>query len=269
MKIFLDKSKLKHFILDKDNLGFVPTMGALHKGHISLIQKSKKSCSMTIVSIFVNKPQFNNKKDYIKYPRILSRDISILKKLKIDILYLPKERQIYPKGSNKKIVISSFQKQLCGKFRPGHFKAIVDVIDRFIQIINPKKIFFGEKDKQQLEIIKDFVNKNYKNTKVVECKTIRETNGIAYSSRNLLLSTMQKKIASNIYKLLSKNKKILIKKKSLIEIYTKRIKKMGAEHVDYIKVININSIMKKNNKNKKYKIFVAYYLGKVRLIDNF
>ena len=269
MKIFLDKAKLKNFIRDEDNLGYVPTMGAIHKGHISLIEKSKKSCSMTIVSIFVNKPQFNNKKDYIKYPRILSRDISILKKFNIDILYLPKENQIYPSGTNKKIIISSFQKQLCGKFRPGHFKAIVDVVDRFIKIINPKKIFFGEKDKQQLEIIRDFVNKNHKKTKVVECKTIREKNGIAYSSRNLLLSKKQKDIASNIYKLLTKNKKILIKKKSLISVYIKKIKKMGAGHIDYIKIINLNSILRKNNKKKKYKIFIAYYLGKVRLIDNF
>ena len=269
MKIFLDKTKLKNFIRGEHNLGFVPTMGAIHKGHISLIEKSKKSCSMTLVSIFVNKPQFNNKKDFINYPRILKTDISILKKLKIDILYIPTESQIYPSGSNKKIKISSFQKKLCGKFRPGHFKAIVDVIDRFVKIIKPKKIFFGEKDKQQLEIIKDFAKKNHKNTKVIECKTIREKNGIAYSSRNLLLTKKQRFIASKIYKLLIKNKNNLITKKSLINIYIDKIKKMGADNVDYIEAINLNRISETNKKKKKYKLFVAYYLGKVRLIDNF
>jgi pantoate--beta-alanine ligase len=269
MKIFLDKSKLKDFIRDEHNLGFVPTMGAIHKGHISLIEKSKKSCSKTIVSIFVNKPQFNNKKDYIKYPRILTRDISILRKLKTDILYLPRTNQIYPQGPNKKIVISPFQKQLCGKFRPGHFKAIVDVIDRFIKIIKPKRIYLGEKDKQQLEIIRDFINKNHIYTKVIGCKTIRENNGVAYSSRNLLLTKKQKFIASNIYKTLVKDKIVLIKKKALIKKYIKKVKKLGADHVDYIKVINLNRIFKNKNKQKKYKIFIAYYLGKIRLIDNF
>ena len=269
MKIFLDKSKLKNFICSERNLGFIPTMGAIHKGHISLIKKSKRSCSTTVVSIFVNKSQFNNKKEFIRYPRILKRDISILKKLKIDILYLPKEKQIYPSGPNKKIKISSFQKKLCGKFRPGHFKAVVDVIDRLVKIINPNKIFFGEKDKQQLEIIKDFIKKNHKKTKVMECKTIREKNGVAHSSRNLFLSEKQRFIASKIYKLLFENRKILIKKKSLINIYIKKIKKMGADNVDYIEAINLNKILRINKKKKNYKLFIAYYLGKVRLIDNF
>ena len=165
MKIIVHKNKLRELILNEKNLGFVPTMGAIHMGHISLVKKCILECDKSIVSIFVNKPQFNKKSDYKKYPRLLKKDILILKKLKVDYLYLPSEKQIYPNGQNKNIKISSFEKKLCGKFRPGHFRAIVDVIDRFINIINPKRIYFGEKDLQQLMIINHFFlrrNNKYK-----------------------------------------------------------------------------------------------------------
>jgi len=119
----------------------VPTMGAIHLGHISLVKKCLYQCDKTIVTIFVNKAQFNRKSDFQKYPRVLKKDITILKKLKVDILYLPSANQIYPDGRNKNIKISSFRKKLCGKFRPGHFQAVADVIDRFIKIIKPKKIY--------------------------------------------------------------------------------------------------------------------------------
>ncbi len=159
MKIILEKNKLSQFTHNKKNLGFVPTMGGIHSGHISLITRSINECKKTIVSIFVNKQQFNNRKDFTKYPRVLKKDILRLKKLKIDILYLPKNKEIYPDGYNKKIAISSFKKKLCGKFRRGHFEGVADVIDRFLKIINPDKIYFGEKDFQQLKILEDFIKK--------------------------------------------------------------------------------------------------------------
>jgi len=200
MKIITTKKQLTKFVLMQKNLGFVPTMGAIHVGHISLINKSIKQSNKTIVTIFINKPQFNKKNDFLKYPRMLNKDISILQKLKVDYLYLPSNNEIYPDGLNSNIKISTFEKKLCGKRRPGHFKAVVDVIDRFIKIIRPSKIYLGEKDMQQLKIIEHFVSKNYSNIKVVGCKTIREKNGIACSSRNFLLSLNEKKIASKIKK---------------------------------------------------------------------
>ena len=184
MKIILEKNKLSQFAYNKKNLGFVPTMGGIHAGHISLITRSINESEKTIVSIFINKQQFNNRKDFIKYPRVLKKDILKLKKLKIDILYLPKDKDIYPKGYNKKIVISSFKKKLCGKFRRGHFECVADVIDRFMKIINPDKIYLGEKDFQQLKILEDFLKKNHSYCKVIPCKIIREENGIACSTRN-------------------------------------------------------------------------------------
>ena len=159
MKIISNKKKLAEFVDNEKNLGFVPTMGAIHSGHASLINKSIASCSKTIVSIFINKPQFNKKIDYKKYPRKRIKDILALRKLKIDYLYLPTSKQIYPSGHNKNIKISSFSKKLCGKNRPGHFKAVVDVVQRFIKIIKPAKIFLGEKDMQQLKIIDHFIIK--------------------------------------------------------------------------------------------------------------
>ena len=268
MKIITNKDYLIKLISDKKNIGFVPTMGGIHLGHTSLIKKSISDCSITIVSIFINKPQFNKKNDYIKYPRILKKDIFVLRKLKIDYLFLPSSKQIYPKGVNKNIKINSFKKKLCGKYRPGHFEAVVDVIEKFINIIKPKKIYMGKKDMQQLMIIKNFVKNNYKNTKIIGCKTIREKNGIPYSSRNFLLAKKEKIIASKIVKLLLLNKKKIVTGINSINLIKKIIYKFGVRKIDYIKILDVNRLIKPYKKNKNYKIFISYYLKTTRLIDN-
>lgn len=268
MKIIFHKKKLRNIIQKENRLGFVPTMGALHLGHLALIKKCIKQCDKTIVSIFVNKPQFNRKKDFIKYPRILNRDINILKKLKINFLYLPTEKDIYPYGQNKNIKIDPFSKKLCGKSRPGHFKAVVDVVDKFIKIINPTKIYFGKKDFQQLKIIENFIKINYPNIKVIGCNTVREKNGIAFSSRNFLLSLEEKRIASQVYRHLIMIKRNLIKHKLSKKKVKQKIKSFGVRKIDYLDLLDINKLVKPFKKEKKYKIFIAYYLGSTRLIDN-
>ena len=225
-------------------------------------------CRKTIVSIFVNRPQFNRKSDFKKYPKILKKDISLLKKTGVDCLYIPKYSQIYPGRINKNIKIDSFGKSLCGKYRPQHFKSVADVIDRFVKLIHPKKIYFGEKDMQQLKIMEHFINKNHYKTKVVKCKTIREKNGLALSSRNFLLTTREKKIGAKIYRLLLNKKKNLIKNKISLRKIQQKIFKLGAKKIDYIKLLNINKLIKPYKKGNKYKIFISYYLGSVRLIDN-
>ncbi len=268
MKIIHSKKKLIRILNKEKDLGFVPTMGGIHKAHIYIIKKSISLCKKTIVTIFVNKPQFNETTDYKKYPRNIKKDISILRKSKVDYLYLPTTKQIYPSGPNRNIKISSFGKRLCGKSRPGHFKAVVDVIDRFIKIINPNKIFLGEKDMQQLKIIEEFINKNQIKTKVIRCKTIREKNGVACSSRNYLLSRNDFIIASKVYELLYKSKKLLIMKKNILKKVKNKIFQFGVKKIDYIELIDINKQTRPFKKNKKYKLFVAYYLGSTRLIDN-
>ena len=268
MKIVLSKKKLIQILKEEKNLGFVPTMGAIHKAHIYIIKKSISLCKKTIVTIFVNKPQFNKITDYKKYPRNLKKDISILKKCKVDYLYLPTTKQIYPFGSNKNIKISSFSKKLCGKYRLGHFEAVVDAIDKFIKIINPNKIFLGAKDMQQLKIIEEFINRNQIKTKVVACKTIREKNGVACSSRNFLLSANDFIIASRVYKLLYKSKKLLIMKKNILKKVKNKIFQFGVKKIDYLELIDINKQTRPFKKSNKHKLFVAYYIGSTRLIDN-
>ena len=140
---------MRHYLMSK-MLGFVPTMGSLHKGHISLIKKSKLICNKTIVSIFVNPTQFNNKSDYKKYPRNLKKDLKILKKLKVNFVYTPNKKQIYNSRNKIKIQLTKKDKILCAKYRKGHFEGVIDVMDSLTKIIKPKKIFMGEKDFQQL-----------------------------------------------------------------------------------------------------------------------
>ena len=268
MKIILNKKRLPKIIGNEKNLGFVPTMGALHLGHISLIKKSLINSNKTIVSIFVNRYQFNQKNDFKNYPKSIKKDISILKNLKVDYLYLPKEKDIYPKGLNKKIKISPFSKKLCGKFRPGHFKSVVDVVDRFVKILKPKKIYLGEKDMQQLKLIENYFKRNNINCTVIKCKTIREFGGLAYSSRNILLTKNEKKIASKIYKFIKGNKKKLIKSQSKLNSTKKKIIKLGALKIDYINMLDTNKIFNIGYKKSNWRIFIAYYLRQVRLIDN-
>ena len=268
MKIISNKSSLKKLLQKEKKLGFIPTMGAIHKGHMSLIKKAIRQNNKTLVSIFINKPQFNKKSDFKKYPRVLKKDIRKLRSSKVDFLYLPKFNEIYPKGVNRKIKVHIFKNKLCGKYRPGHFEAIVDVVERFINIIRPKKVYFGKKDMQQLIIIKDFVNKNYPSVKIIGCKTVRERNGVACSSRNLLLSKNEFQAASKIYNFFIKNKKKIIKKKININFLKNIILAKGATRIDYIKVLDINKIIRPFVKKEKKKIFISYYLSKTRLIDN-
>ena len=269
MKIFFNKKRLIKEIQNTKNLGFVPTMGSIHKGHLSLIKKSKKLSDKTIVSIFINKPQFNNKSDFRKYPRSIKKDINLLKKSKINYLYLPSAKEIYPHGINKKIKISKWKKILCGKNRKGHFEAVVDVVDRFIKIVKPSKIYLGEKDFQQFAIIREFIIKNKIKTKPLICPTVREKNGIAFSSRNYLLNKKEKIVAANVYKIVNKNRNKIIKN----SFYIKKIKKIlmseGIKKIDYLKVLDTRKILNEKTKKKKFKIFLAYYIKKVRLIDNF
>ncbi len=269
MKIFFNKKQLIKIINKEKDLGFVPTMGSLHDGHMSLFKKSLSQCDKTIVSIFINKPQFNRKIDFKKYPKSIKDDILKLKKIKVDYLYIPSNNQIYPNGSNKKIKIHPFAKKLCGKSRPGHFEAVADVIERLITIIKPNRIYFGKKDFQQLVVLEDFIKNKFSDIKVVGCKIIRDKNGVPLSSRNQLLSLKEREIASKIYRILFLNKERIIKKKTYFNNFKKEIIKLGVSKIDYLKIININKIVKPyNSSKKKIKIFLAYYLRKTRLIDN-
>ena len=270
MKIFKDKHTLQKEISKTKGISFVPTMGGLHKGHISLIKQSKKSKFKTLVSIFVNPKQFNKKSDFRSYPRNTKRDIKLLKKLKIDYLYIPTFKDMYGFRPKNKIFLDKSSKKLCGKFRKGHFEGVLNVVNRFIEIIKPRYIFLGKKDYQQLFLIKKHIEKRKIKSKIIECKTIRESNGVACSSRNLNLSKSQMKIASNIFHYLKSLKTKIKKNYSLFKInkIKKKLIKLGANKIDYIEFYNIKNFKKSKKLNKNNRTFIAYFLNNVRLIDN-
>ena len=270
MKLILNNNDLNEALYGVSNLGFVPTMGGLHKGHISLIKKSIKQCEKTIVSIFVNPTQFNNQNDYLKYPRNIKLDLSILKKLKVNYVYVPNKREIYNWKRKSKIRLRKRDKILCAKYRKGHFEGVIDVMDRLLKLVKPKKIFMGEKDFQQIFLIKKYLKKYYK-SKIITCKTVRDNNKLALSSRNFLLKSDDLIIAGKIAKnLINFKKKITGKNniKKIIRTKKSELNKAFKISIEYFDLRNV-STLKSSNKTKNAKIFIAYYLNKIRLIDNF
>ncbi|MDA9083899.1 pantoate--beta-alanine ligase [Candidatus Pelagibacter sp.] len=270
MKLIKLKTDLIKAIGFDKRLGFVPTMGSLHEGHKTLIKTSQKNCKKTLVSIFVNPTQFNNKKDYKTYPKNLKKDLSYLKKLKVDYVYLPTIKQIYLK-KNDKIKLNKSQNILCAKFRKGHFEGVLDVLNRFVELISPQKIFMGEKDFQQFFLVKNYIENKY-DTKVYVCKTIRAKNKLALSSRNSLLNK-KNFIKSGLIakKLLSFKNEIKKNKnnyKKLIFNLKKELLKNLDIKIEYLECRNTHNLST-NIMNKPFKLFVAYYINNVRLIDNF
>ena len=268
MKIFKSFNILNKEINFNENIGFVPTMGSLHNGHLSLIKIAKKKSKKVLVSIFVNPSQFNDKKDFLKYPRDLKKDISILKKIGVNYLFLPNKDEIYKKGIRKKINIYKKDKILCAKYRKGHFEGVLAVVHRFLSNINPKYMFLGEKDFQQVYLIKKYLQ-NHTKTKIISCKTIRNKNKLPLSSRNILLAKASLKKSEKISKLLfdlknkiSKN----LRNVKLLDLYKNKINDL-CDKIEYFEIRNLNNLSK-NFSKENFKIFIAYKQNKVRLIEN-
>ena len=270
MKILLHNQILNKELRRFNDIGFVPTMGGIHKGHISLIRKSKKNCKKTIVSIFINPKQFNNKKDFKTYPNNIKKDLSILRKINgVDFVYIPKFNDVYNLKRKSKIIINKKDKILCAKYRKGHFEGVIDVMDRLTNIIKPKKIFMGKKDFQQLFLVKNYIEKKYK-TKVIGCKTIRDKNKLALSSRNYLLNNDSLNIATKISKILFSIKNKIKKENNINKFLSKISKNLEKEfkiEIEYLEH-RYELSLKLSNKPYKSKIFLSYYLNDVRLIDN-
>ncbi len=270
MKIITSIFDLNKEIKDYKNIGFVPTMGGIHAGHASLIKASQKKKRMTIVSIFVNPTQFNKANDFKSYPRNIKKDIILLKKLKVDYLFVPKQKEIYSFKA-KKFHLKKKDKIMCAKFREGHFEGVLNVMNRLMSVVKSKDLFMGEKDYQQLYLIRKFLSKKFK-VRINSCPTIRESNKIALSTRNKLLNKKSLKIASNIAKLLNnvKLKSKFNSSKSNLDLsdYKKKLEKKFGVEIDYLEFRDEKSL-KHNNFKNKFRLFVAYYVNKVRLIDNF
>tara|TARA_Y100000590_G_scaffold280105_1_gene314645 strand:- start:711 stop:1559 length:849 start_codon:yes stop_codon:yes gene_type:complete len=277
LKIINDSNILKKLIqeykLKKKKIGYVPTLGALHDGHLELIRLAKKKSDIVVVSIFLNPLQFNSKNDFIKYPSNLNYDKRKINKKKVNILYLPSIKEVFLSKRIKIIKASSKSKKLCGKFRKGHFDGVVTVLKSLFEQVSPNIAFFGEKDFQQNLIIKDLISKYKLKIKVNIIPTVRENNGLAFSSRNFLLDKKQKKIAPFLFKTI---KEISFKaKKDLKQLNNLKLKgkkeliNLGFNKIDYLEVYNENNLLKKDMKKNNLRVFVAAYLGKTRLIDNY
>jgi pantoate--beta-alanine ligase len=270
MKIFKDKDRLSHEISGLKNLSFIPTMGSFHKGHEFLIKQAKNKKKKVIVSIFVNPKQFDSKRDFKNYPRTFKKDLKILRRLKVPLVYMPSFKDVYSFTPKNKIFLDIFSKKLCGKFRGVHFKGVLNIVNRFLEIIKPKYIYLGIKDFQQLYLIKKHIKKRRIDTKVVPCKIIREKKGYAFSSRNKNLTIKDKLVACKVYNFLKKLK-IKLKRNKLKKFDFFHIKKslikLGVSKIDYIELVNTKNPKKKRNVSN-FNIFIAYYLSNIRLIDN-
>jgi pantoate--beta-alanine ligase len=271
MKILLNNHTLQKTLKPFDNIGFIPTMGGIHEGHISLIKKSIKLSQKTIVSIFVNPKQFNSKKDFKSYPSNIKRDLAMLKKNhNIDFIYVPKFNEIYKNKKQSKIKINKNDKILCAKFRKGHFEGVLDVMDRLTNLIKPRRIFMGKKDFQQLYLVKNFIEKKYP-SKVIGCKTIRNKNKLALSSRNFLFNkndlNQVEIITSKFFQL---KKKIKEKKQihKFLQTSKKELEKLFKIKIEYLENRSNKNLVLSNNYLRS-RIFLSYYYKGIRLIDNF
>ncbi len=267
------KAHLAPFINDAKTIGFVPTMGALHVGHLSLIKKSLSRNKITVVSVFVNPTQFNNPEDLEKYPRTFDADVDKIKKLnKKVIIYAPSVEDIYEGNIvSKKFDFDGLEHQLEGKFRPGHFDGVGTIVKKLFEIVQPTYAYFGEKDYQQCLIIKKLVKKHNLPVIISVCPIMREPNGLAMSSRNERLSEEERKQAGVIYQTLCKAKNKL-KTQSLLSVrlYVERtFKKHKQMELEYFIVADSKTLEPTNKyfSSKDYRAFIAVHIGGVRLID--
>lgn len=270
-KIAEIKSELKNNNL---KIAFVPTMGALHDGHLALIKKASEISDIVIVSIFVNKAQFNDVKDYEKYPRQDELDLKKLENLKVDYVFFPDEKEMFPDDFSLKIIPTKMTNCLCGSARAGHFEGVALVVTKLFNIIRPQIAIFGEKDFQQLQIIKKLVKDLNLDIEIVSYETIREKNGLAMSSRNKRLSESSIIKAANIFRILSEIKtKLEDLPNNIEEILSKKrqeLLEIGFEKIDYLEIRLENNLelIENFDAKKPARIFIAAYLDGVRLIDN-
>ncbi len=279
MKIFDNRIKLSEslntFKESNSSVGFIPTMGALHNGHLTLVKRALDQNDIAVVSIFVNPTQFNNQEDLVKYPRTLDKDVELLKTVSKDkiIVYAPSVGDIYEENVKAEhFTFDGLEHEMEGAFRPGHFDGVGTIVKRLLEIVKPDKAYFGEKDFQQLQIIKSLA-KNYKlPVKIVGCPIHRAEDGLAMSSRNQRLKPEYREAAPYIYKTLKAAKKKFGTKsaKKVTEWVEDQFEKHSLLELEYFLIADIDTLkpVKRKSKQKSYRAFIAVYADDIRLIDN-
>lgn len=278
MRILKEKEDLSRFIERQKNqykkIGFVPTMGALHEGHISLVEKSIEDGNYTVVSIFVNPTQFNNPLDFKRYPVTVEEDILKLEEAGVDLLFLPNVEEMYPSGTGEalSIALGAIENVLEGVYRPGHFQGVANIVKRLLDAVNPDVLYLGQKDYQQCMVIDKLVNQYELPVRIEIVSTKRESNGLAMSSRNRLLSGDAKNRASAIYNALNYTKENISKISihQLEEIASSMILKGGFSKVDYFEICNASDLSHVDHYDPEVKMMAltAAFIEDVRLIDN-
>ncbi|GAB6183774.1 pantoate--beta-alanine ligase [Thermodesulfovibrio hydrogeniphilus] len=253
-------------------IGFVPTMGALHEGHLSLIKRAKDENDITIVSIFVNPTQFGPGEDFEKYPRDIEGDKEKLQKIGIDYLFLPDKDSLYPEGYSTYVCVENISNKLCGKFRPNHFRGVATIVCKLFNIVRPTRAYFGQKDYQQTVIIQRMVEDLNMDVELIVCPTIREEDGLAMSSRNLYLNERERKAATIIYKALREGERLLREGEEPQEVTKKIHEILKSEplvrEIQYAGVFDPLTLDEVNERQNKYLIAIALKIGDTRLIDN-
>jgi pantoate--beta-alanine ligase len=274
MKILENKKKLDGFLVNirekGHKIGLIPTMGGIHEGHLSLLEKSKKNHCFSLVTIFVNPTQFNEYKDFKLYPQNRDLDIDLLKQKKCDALYFPQIVELYPDEIKSQKSIFDYRNILCDKFRPGHFDGVTTVVKSLFDIVKPNHVFFGEKDFQQLKLIRKIIEKNKLPIIIHPCNSVRMSNGMSFSSRYTNLIPSQEKIldkaASKILNsILELKKRIDVK---ILKNLKEELNKINIERIDYLEIRDEINLLP-TSKNKKARLFLAFYVGEIRIIDNF
>ena len=255
------------------SIGFVPTMGALHEGHLSLVRRARRENDEVIVSVFVNPTQFGPKEDFKKYPRALNADRALLNKESIDVLFTPSIGEMYPQGYATHVSVCALTQTLCGPLRPGHFKGVATIVAKLLQIAQPSRAYFGQKDYQQLQVIRRLASDLNMPVKVIGCETVREHDGLAASSRNRYLSAKERDEAVLLYQMLYLGRE-LIEQKIMLE--PKRLEKrlrvvlstVPKCKVDYISAVDPETLQPMKHIKRPVLLAAAIWIGKTRLIDN-
>lgn len=255
------------------SIGFVPTMGCLHEGHHSLISRSLKENDRTVVSIFVNKLQFGPAEDFKRYPRPLQKDIRLLKTWRVDALFHPLQNQMYSKGFVTHVEVEGLDSALCGLRRPGHFKGVATIVAKLLNIVNPDKAYFGQKDYQQWRIVGRLARDLNIPTRIIGCPTVREPGGLALSSRNSYLTRNQRLDARGIFAALQWGKKLIKFRKRPIPILLKlirnRLQTIPGARMDYVQLVDAKTLQSLRKPPQKASLLAcAVFLGPARLIDN-
>jgi pantoate--beta-alanine ligase len=267
------KAALKPHRLADQSIGFVPTMGALHPGHISLISRARADNDIVVCSIFVNPTQFDNPDDLKKYPRTLEADSALLEPAGCDYVYAPSAEEMYPTLPKLTFDFGNLEHVMEGKYRTGHFNGVGIVVSKLFHLVNPAKAYFGQKDLQQVAVLRRMVNDLSFDLELIPCPTLREKDGLAMSSRNTRLSVEARKIAPQLHKALQKAKDLLIQGKTAeetqkeIDLFFQNIPEFTPEYFEIADFDNLEPIEKRNAEGQTA-ICTAAYLDGVRLIDN-